>query len=62
MTLSVLDLHQDSSRFSVILLYNVDPTTLEQQEWPFQESQRFTDNIDLGMDKFRALELGLGGI
>jgi len=51
LTPSVLDPHQDSSGFCVVLLYQGDPTALNQQEWPFQESQRFTDSIDLNVDK-----------
>jgi hypothetical protein len=33
---------------------------LDQQHWPFQVSQPFTDDIDLG-GQHRALDLGLGG-
>ena len=33
------------------MLCQREPTALDQKEWPFHESQRFADNIDLGVDK-----------
>ncbi|XP_051006314.1 centrosomal protein of 97 kDa [Acomys russatus] len=46
--------------YPAIALCRGDPAAL-QQDWPFHESQQFTDDGDFGVDQLEALDLGLGG-
>jgi hypothetical protein len=61
-TPSMLDPHQDSSWLSCYCPVSWRSAALEQQDWkPFHVSQLFTDDGDLGVDQFRALDLGPSG-
>jgi hypothetical protein len=47
--------------YPVAALCHGDPAALRQQDWPFYESQPFTDDIDFGESLFWTLDLELGG-
>jgi hypothetical protein len=60
-TSSISDLIGTPPSYPVVALCHGDPAALEQQDWLFQESQTFTDGIDFGVGRLRALDLSLGG-
>lgn len=37
-----------------------DPEALHLQDWPVPMLQKFTDEVDVGLGQFKALELDLG--
>lgn len=45
-------------RYLVISLYHKDHTALGMQDMPLQTLQQFTDGLDFGMGKLKALDIG----
>jgi hypothetical protein len=58
--LSILDPNRTPPGYPVAS-YHVDPSALDQQDWPFHMSQPNANGIDFGVGQLRALHLSLGG-
>jgi hypothetical protein len=43
--------------YPVVALCHGDPAALEQQDWPWHDSQSFTNDVDVGVGQLRALDL-----
>ena len=43
--------------YPVVALCHGDPAALEQQDWPWHDSQSFTKDVDVGVGQLRALDL-----
>lgn len=61
-TLSILKHSKTPLRYNVMGLYRGDPVVLDLYDWPLHSLQQLINGVDVGMDKFKALDLGLRGI
>lgn len=59
-TLSILDVHRDSSQISCVAVCRGD-TVLVLQDGHLHRLQQFKDGVDFGVDQLKALDRGLGG-